>query len=159
MAECAVIAFETLSFPPISAWDNSNLGLLFSLAQLILRKRVLETYMFLVRRIKSVPFGLVGILITSAIKSSLTHAFALRILINLARRHVGAILLVLVAELGYYGSQIWSNCGLRLRGLGNNRRWLLHLILGIHDRQEFLKVDALSGWRLRRWKLRHLRQL
>ena len=115
--------------------------------------------MFLVRCIKSVPFGLVGILITSAIKSSLTHAFALRILINLARRHVGAILLVLVAELGYYGSQIWSNCGLRLRGLGNNRRWLLHLILGIHDRQEFLKVDALSGWRLRRWKLRHLRQL
>lgn len=159
MAECAVIAFKTLPFPPISAWDNSNLGLLFSLAQLILSKRVLETYMFLVRRIKSVPFVLVGILIASAIKSSFTHALALRILINLTRRHVGTVLLVLVAELGYDGSKIWSNPGLRRRSLGNNRRWLLHLILGIHDRQEFLKVDALSRWRLRHWELGYLRQL
>ena len=113
--------------------------------------------MFLVGRIKSVPFGLVGILITSTIKSGLTHAFALRILINLAR-HVGTVLLVLVAELGYDGSQIWSNSGLRLRSLGKNRRrWLLCLILSIHDRQEFLEVNALpSGWWLRYWELRHL---
>ena len=160
MAKCAVVAFETLSFPPISAWDNSNLGLLFSLTQLILRKRVLETYMFLVRRIKSVPFGLVGILVTSAIKSGLTHAFALGILINLTRRHVGTVLLVLVAELGYDGSKIRSNPGLRRWSLRKNRRWLLlHLILSIHDRQEFLKVHSLSGWRLRYWELRHLRQL
>ena len=135
-------------------------GCFSSLAQLSHSKRDLfETYMFLVS-IESVPLGVVGILITSAIKSSLTHTFALRILINLARRHVGTVLLVLVAELGYDGSKIRSNPGLRRRSLRKNRRWLLlHLILSIHDRQEFLKVDSLSGWRLRYWELRHLRQL
>ena len=135
-------------------------GCFSSLAQLNHSKRDLfETYMFLVS-IESVPLGLVGILITSAIKPSLTHTFALRILINLARRHVGTVLLVLVAELGYDGSKIRSNPGLRRWSLRKNRRWLLlHLILSIHDRQEFLKVDSLSGWRLRYWELRHLRQL
>lgn len=116
MTERAVVAFQAFALSPIPARNYSNL------------------WVFLVRTVRSIPFG-VGPLVTSAIKpASFAHAFALRIFINLARRLAGAGMLVLVAKLGYNGSKVRSNSRLRLRSRREDWR-LLHLILSIHDGQ------------------------
>lgn len=136
MTERAVVAFQAFALSPIPARNYSNLWLLSIVStETSMSKRATRmTYVFLVRTVRSIPFG-VGPLVTSAIKpASFAHAFALRIFINLARRLAGAGMLVLVAKLGYNGSKVRSNSRLRLRSRREDWR-LLHLILSIHDGQ------------------------